>query len=217
MLKVENSVLSVTPENDPAYGIGKRLSIEYSYGNEPRRKIERWEGTTFVLPVDPSLEERLSTALSRASEPPLSLDQVFKVERMKADPVSTDPNIVFKNKLRMDITNASGREIHLWIPLWESSLVPSQIDPQGSRLWVERSQGSWRAGQWIQHKDGSNIEYCCIKLREEATFETYVGLNPPAHESVEGLLGRHSTIGTILFPVKIDGKMYEISVPAKEV
>jgi len=49
MLKVENSVLSVTPENDPAYGIGKRLSIEYSYGNEPRRKIERWEGTTFVF------------------------------------------------------------------------------------------------------------------------------------------------------------------------
>jgi len=50
------------------------------------------------LPVDPSLEERLSTALSRASEPPLSLDQVFKVERMKADPVSTDPNIVFQKQ-----------------------------------------------------------------------------------------------------------------------
>jgi hypothetical protein len=155
---------------------------------------------------------------------PLAWNEVFKVQRMKADPVSTDPGITFKNKLRMDLTSVRDREIYVWMPLWESSLVPSQADPTGSRLMLERYLGSWIRGEWAQYEDESttppktrNLEHCCVKLRPDTTFESYVGLRPHAQDSIEGLLKRHGTIGTILFPVKIDGKIYEVGVPAREV
>ncbi len=55
-----------------------------------------------------------------------------------------------------------------------------------------------------------------MKLNPDSTCDCYVGLMPPFDQNVDGLLKRHGTIGTVLFPVKIDGKMYEIRVSARE-
>ena len=216
ILKADNAFLEVTPQTDPAVGEYKHLQINYSYGTNAPVTIKRWENAEFVLPVDPWLEAQLQKAEKEWIKP-IAGSEIFKVQRMQADPVAIDPSITFKNKLRMDITNITGKEIYVWMPLWESSLVPSQSDPTGSRLFLERTQGSWRSGQWVEYQDGKTLEHCCVKLREDGTFETWVGLLPHAQENVAGLLKRHGTIGTVLFPVKMEGKMYEIRVPAKEV
>jgi len=151
-------------------------------------------------------------------------DKVFKVQRMKADPIATDPKITYQNKLRMNLTNISGDLIYVWLPLWESSVVPSQNDPPGARMLLERSLGSWARQEWDQWKDKwveppvmRNIEYCCAKVQPGFSFECYVGLKPHATDSIAGLLARHPIIGTAAFPVKMNGKMYEIRVPAGNV
>jgi hypothetical protein len=225
ILRADNASLEVTPETDPAPGKFKHLDISYSYGTRAPVTITRWENTEFVLPEDPWLARELQKAHKEWTKP-IAWTDVFKIQRMRANPVSTDPNIVFKNKLRFDLTNITGKEIYVWMPLWDSGLVPSQADPTGSRLLLERTEGSWQKGEWVQYKDRwtdppkmKNLEGCCVKLRPNFTFESYIGLNPHALESVDGLLKRQGDkgIGTILFPVKIDGRIYEIKVPAREI
>lgn len=223
VLKATNAFLDVTPNTDPAIGENKHLLIDYSYGEKAHVTIRRWENTEFVLPVDPWLEQQLQQAEKEWSKP-MPWTGVFKIQRMRADRVVTDPGITFTNKLRFNMTNITGKEIYVWMPLWESSRVPSLVDPTGSRFLLERSEGSWERKEFVQYIDHSvkpervrNQEQCCVKLAPNFTFESYMGLDPNPQDSVEGLLKRYGTIGSILFPVKIDGKMYEIRVPASEV
>jgi hypothetical protein len=172
-------------------------------------------------------KESSAEPLSANSQRPLPpvWSSIFKIQSLRADYPSTSEEIHFKNKLQVNLQNVTGKVIYVWVPLWESSVVQSQDDPPGSRMFVERSKGSWSAslsqGQWVTQKkpDGTvtNCEFCYIRLKPDFTFNCYIGLAPPPSENVDGLLKRRGTIGTLIFPVRIDGAIHEVRVPATEV
>jgi hypothetical protein len=189
------------------------------------RRTAKSPDPTHVRPIVDTLaepRERPIEGQRKAGPDAETAEGVLKVRTMKADPPATSKDITFKNKIRMNITNDTGKDIYIWVPLWESSLVQAQVDPPGSRFRMERSRGSWQRDEWVQEEDKDkpgtyrNREHACVKLKPDSTCDCYVGLMPPSEQNVDGLLKRHGTIGTFLFPVKIDGKIYEIRVPARE-
>jgi hypothetical protein len=209
-------------EGLPLLAVGVLYYLGRRHGKTPSG-VTNAEVTIFNLRKQVHEKDETINAV-RENTSVIAWDKVFKVQRMKADPIATDPKITYQNKLRMNLTNISGELIYVWLPLWESSIVPSQNDPPGARMLLERSLGSWARQEWDQWKDKwveppvmRNIEYCCAKVQPGFSFECYLGLKPHATDSIAGLLARHSTIGTAAFPVKINGRIYEIRVPASEV
>jgi hypothetical protein len=134
---------------------------------------------------------------------------VFIIQAKKADLPSTDPNVTYKNKVRVTLTNAIGKEIGVWTPLWESDEVQSQDIPPGSNFRLEGPRG-WRIGDWI--KDGTTGKdkgYECLKVKPGFTVECWIGLLPPSGQSISERMAKGIPIGIAFFPVKIDGKLYE--------
>ncbi|MFZ0960996.1 MAG: hypothetical protein WAO35_08820 [Terriglobia bacterium] len=133
---------------------------------------------------------------------------VFTVQKVTADPPTSDPNITYKNKLRIVLTNASGKDIQVWTPLWESTEVHPQGYPLGSRFRLEGP----KVGEWVKDENGKNKEYACLDLKINSTVDCYIGLIPPLGQSIERRLQTRTPIGTAIFPVKIDGKLYEVPI-----
>jgi len=132
---------------------------------------------------------------------------VFTVQKVTADAPSSDSKITYKNKLRMVLTNATGKNIYVWTPLWDSPEVLQDGVPLGARFRLEASHG-----QWVQDESGKAKEYECLDLRPNATVDCYIGLLPPSGQSIERRLQTRTPIGTATFPVKIEGKLYEVPI-----
>lgn len=64
VIDVENKTFG---SDDPAYGIPKQLTVEYSYGNHVRKTIVWPEHSRLILPEDPEVE-RLREKIERLSK-----------------------------------------------------------------------------------------------------------------------------------------------------
>ena len=133
---------------------------------------------------------------------------VFTIQNVSADLPATDPKITYKNKIRIVLTNSSGRDIEVWTPLWESVEVLSQTHPVGSRYRLKGPDGNWVKDE----ATGKNKEYECLLLQSGATADCYIGPLPPSGKSIGERIRTNAPIGTALFPVKIEGKLYEVPI-----
>jgi hypothetical protein len=88
--------------------------------------------------------------------------------------------------------------------MWQSLEVQCQL-PFGSFLRQEGLKG-WKADDWVPQEEES------LSVPVGVTFSCWIGLLPPIGESIERRLRTHTSIGTAIFPVKIDGKLYEVPV-----
>ena len=155
----------------------------------------------------------------RSSEPQASTNAIakyqwpiFTVQRVTVDPPSTDPSIVYKNKIRIILTNSTGKGIDVWRPLWDSEDVRTQF-PFGSLISREGPRG-WKAGDW--EREGWDTtkrkERMSTTIEVGVTMECWVGLEPPSGQSIERRLQTHTPIGRATFPVRIEDKIYLESV-----
>ena len=130
---------------------------------------------------------------------------VFTVQEIKVD-LAVDPKIIYKNKLIIVLTNQTGREVHVWTPIWESKDVFAQ-QPFASKLRKEQvSTGGWKSGQWEDEEQ-------CITLPAGQTVMCWIGLNEPPGDGLKERIKKQTT-GTAIFPVKIDGKLYDAPIKA---
>lgn len=191
--------------------------MKYSYGNTVPRTVSRNEHSILVLPEDSEIERLTgdvkilgdALAQARTSPQPQSTGrryprQVFTIQRVKADPPSVDPNVYLKNKVRMILTNHLDRDVCVWTPLWQSHDVRPDGSPPGSRIQLEGAKG-WESDDW-------GAEEICTTVPIGRTFACYIALLPTSGESIERRLQTRRGLGYALFPVKIDGILYEVSV-----
>lgn len=132
---------------------------------------------------------------------------VFTIQEIKADPPATNPSIVYKDKIRLVLTNATSKEIEVWTPIWESSEVEAQGTPLGSRFRLEGPLG-WRRNDWTKDESGREKEFSSLQLKPGVTVDCYVGLLAPHGKSLSERLRTHASIGIAVFPVKIEDKLY---------
>ena len=215
VIPVDNNLVSGSP--DPAPNQAKRLEVKYSYGSAVPRTVSRNEHSILVLPEDSEIERLtgdvkiLGDALAQARTPAQPQNtgrryprQVFTIQRVKADPPSIHPNVYLKNKVRMILTNHLDRDVCVWTPLWQSDGVHPDGSPPGSRLQLEGPKG-WEADDW-------GAEEICTSVPIGRTFTCYIALLPTSGESIERRLQTRRGLGYALFPVKIDGMLYEVPV-----
>jgi hypothetical protein len=80
------------------------------------------------------------------------------------------------------------------------------LEPFASKIRLELiAEGGWKANKWGE-------ETQCIVLPCAQTFQCWVGLTEPATR--DGLIRRvqKENTGTLIFPVKIDAKLYEVPI-----
>ena len=128
---------------------------------------------------------------------------VLTVQEVSADDPATDPGIYYKDKIRVILTNHLDRDVFVWTPMWQPSEVQCQY-PLGSLLQVEGPKG-WKLQDW-----GNETE--SAKVPMGVTFRCWIGLVPPTGQSIKRRLQTRTPVGTAIFPVKIDGKLYEIPI-----
>lgn len=134
---------------------------------------------------------------------------VFTVQSVKSEHSDT---ATYKDKIRIVLTNTCGRDLHVWIPVWEpipTNFVDAQ-HPFGSRFRLEGSTG-WRNG-WEKDSNGKDLEHTCLEVRAGHTCDCYIGLLQPIGKSIEERLRTHTPIGIATFPVRIDGKLYDVPI-----
>lgn len=190
---------------DPAPMKRKRLDVQYSYGNEIKNAtISRWErgvgeSSRLVLPEDSEirrLENELEKAKLRSYPHP-----IFTVEKVIPEGPATSPQVFLKNKIRIILTNHFDREVSVWTPLWESPDVSAEGSPPGSTIQLAKS--GWQFDEWEEEKT-------CITVPVGRSFRSYIALLPTIGESIYRRFETKVPLGTLVFPVKIDGKLYEV-------
>lgn len=200
---------------DPVFGYGKRLEIEYSYDGSRPVKVSRQEGSRLILPEDLWLKSEIqrlaaSSALTKNRKYP---GEVFVKQKVVADPPSVDSNITYKDKVRIILTNATGKDIQVWTPLWEAAAIQSQSSPPGARFRLEVGQHEWKRGNWVKDNNGKDQEWSSLELEARLSTECWIGLRPPVGgQSIAECVRTSTLLGTAIFPVKIDGKLYEVSI-----
>lgn len=130
---------------------------------------------------------------------------VFTIQRQPEVSFSTSPGISHRTKLTIMLTNTTSKDIHIWAPVWESTEVAA-LEPFASKIRLELiAEGGWKANKWGE-------ETQCIVLPCAQTFQCWVGLTEPATR--DGLIRRvqKENTGTLIFPVKIDAKLYEVPI-----
>ncbi len=215
VIPVDNNLVSGSP--DPAPNQAKRLEVKYSYGNAVPRTVSRNEHSILVLPEDSEIErltgdvKTLADALAQARTPQQPQNtgrryprQVFTIQRVKAEPPSVHPNVYLKNKVRMILTNHLDRDVCVWTPLWQSHDVRPDGSPPSSRMQLEGPKG-WQSDDW-------GGEETCATVAIGRTFACYIALLPTSGESIERRVQAGRGLGYALFPVKIDGILYEVPV-----
>jgi hypothetical protein len=175
----------------------KFLKFSYSYGSNAPREIVKDEYDWLILPEPPFVEAEEKSA-KRYTWP----WDVFTVQEKYAD-LSSDPNVSHKDKVRLVLTNATGKELNIWTPIWESAEVHAQ-HPFGSRLHKYGPAGWKVKGSWDEG-------HSCITLAAGESFMCWIGLLEPSGEGIIQRLKKEST-GTAIFPVKIEGKLYHVPV-----
>jgi hypothetical protein len=186
---------------DPYSGERKRLKVRYSYGNKPVREIVRYEHDILVLPEDSEIE-RLTTEIEKTK-----LRQfprlVFTLQRVISEGPATSPTVFLKNKVRMILTNHLDRDVCVWTPLWDSSEVHAEGSPPGSTIQLAKS--GWEFDEWEDEKT-------CVTVPIGRSFRCYIALHPTVGQSIAERIRTNAWLGTALFPVKIDGKLYEVPI-----
>jgi len=197
--------------HDPLRYKPKRLQVTYSYGDQPASPIVRYEHDRLVLPEDSMIKRLTNDVEQLKKQTVVRVDtqerhyprNVFTIQRVIAEPPSASPTVVYKDKLRVILTNHLDREVQVWTPLWQSPDVHPQ-SPFGSLLRLEGPKG-WKFDDW---KD----EVVCCTLPIGFTFSCWIGLLPPTGKSIERRVQTQTQVGTAIFPVKIDGKLYEVPI-----
>lgn len=198
---------------DPLTSKVKRVKVSYSYGSEPARTTERREHGRLLLPEDSKITwlmgevERLTAAqqqpLPRTSQPRNYPRPIFTLEKVILDGPSTNPQVVFKNKIRIILTNHFDRDVSVWTPLWESTETMAQGSPLGST--VQLAKKGWEYDEWED-------EYRSIVVPVGRSFRTYVPVQPTIGRSIAERMRTGDWLGTAIIPTKVDGKLYEIPI-----
>jgi hypothetical protein len=215
VIPIDDNLISGSP--DPAPNKVKRLEVKYSYGNAVPRTVSRNERSILVLPEDSEIERLtgdvkiLADALAQARSPAPPQNngrryprQVFTIQRVKADPPSVHPNVYLKNKVRVILTNHLDRDVCVWTPLWQSHDVHPDGSPPGSRIQLEGPKG-WESEDWATEEISATVPI-------GRTFACYIALLPTTGESIERRVQAGRGLGYAIFPVKIDGTLYEVPV-----
>jgi hypothetical protein len=130
---------------------------------------------------------------------------IFTLQKCWYEPVKPDvSDVYYKDKIRFVITSSYNDTISVWAPLWKSSEVNYQ-PPLAAFLQLEGPKG-WRADDW--EKDAHE----CITLKGGRSFKGWIGLSPPFGEGLELRVNRRTT-GQLTFPIKVEGKLRQESVP----
>jgi hypothetical protein len=112
--------------------------------------------------------------------------------------------VYLKNKIRMILTNHLDRDVCVWTPLWDSTEVHAEGSPPGSTIQLAKK--GWEFDEWEEP------EKICVTLPIGHSFRTYIALLPTTGRSISERVRTGDWIGTALFPVKIDGKLYEVPI-----
>lgn len=115
-------------------------SLKAEHQSEMEHVIRKLEGDRIKAVQD---------AISRNGSPSLGVVQDLETAKYLTiqsaiyEPSSTAN---YKNKIRVVITNDSGKDVEIWSPIWESTEVQCQY-PLGTSLQMEGQKG-WRHGDW---------------------------------------------------------------------
>jgi hypothetical protein len=131
-------------------------------------------------------------------------DHPLTVQRAYAD-LASSPHASYKDKIRIILTNTTGREMHVWAPVWESKEVHVQT-PFAAKLQLESTVqgGGWKVGAWFDEQQ-------CIIVPPGQTFMSWIGLLPPIGDGLQRRIENRTT-GTAVFPIKVDGSLYEVPI-----
>jgi hypothetical protein len=227
---IENHSFVVDGENlvphDPLVHKPKRLEVTYSYNGEQSKTVQRAEHGRITLPED-SVVDWLGSQLNKVSaerdrfqqeNKQLALQReidvqnaklraypfpVLTVEKVFADGPSTNPTVQLKNKVRIILTNHCDSDVCVWTPVWESPNVHADGDPPGST--IQLATKDWQFDEWGDEK-------ICATVPVGRSFRSYIALLPTVGESIYRRLETRTPLGTLVFPVKIRGKLYDIRV-----
>lgn len=188
----------------PALVQATKITVLKPTGTPPMTLIAPWmplliAGTIIANGLLLFLGMRSRNNRQRSETPPGS-SSVLTLQVARAE-LSSDPNIRYRTRLEMILTNHTSDAMAIWTPTWESKDVRCQ-EPYGAGLRLEGvppDSGGWRAGAW-------HDEQQCISVEPGRTFLCWIGLLEPQGEGLERRLQLHTT-GTATFPAKIQGKL----------
>jgi hypothetical protein len=138
---------------------------------------------------------------------------VFTIQKLIAEPTvpASNQEIKYRNKVRIVLSNTTGKSIQARTPLWESKDVVLQGPPMGSRFRIAGPRG-WSVGDRLKDDKGKPREFGCVELHAHDTVDCYIGFLPPSGESLERRVQKGSRLGQAIFPVKIEGALYEVPI-----
>jgi hypothetical protein len=138
--------------------------------------------------------------------PALSTEQPewLKVQDIQFD--KTDrAEITYKRKLRIVITNVSGKHILIGPGTnWTPDNVP--IQPLPHPKWQMEGPGGWHDNSWAAEE---SLE---IHLRPNVTTRIWIGLHMDATEDEVRRNTVTRSLGTLIIPIKVDGTSIEHSI-----
>lgn len=112
---------------------------------------------------------------------------------------SNDPKVVFKQKLRIVLQNASDREVIVQKPTWnpEAGDIPARPHPLN---WSIESDQGWTSKKWRPEGVAELI------VRPGQVFGTWIGLTQDADENEVRRRAVIRRLGTLVVPLAIDGQ-----------
>ena len=139
------------------------------------------------------------------------MEGVLATERQKRTwpwPVFTKQDIrpVFeggRNRIQMILSNETGKELSVWTPLWQSTEVLAS-PPFASAIHLTNGPHGWKSDMW-----GAGNQ--CVILPVAQAFMCWIDVLEPSGDGIIQRLKKETT-GLAIFPVKIEGKMYEVPV-----
>lgn len=125
----------------------------------------------------------------------------FEVQEIRLIPAS--PQQAPYDTVNMILTNATGKEIFVWAPSWESAEVQA-LQPFGSAIHMPEVPSSWKGDVWDAGRQN-------VTLAPGNTCLCWIVLIRPDGEDLSERLKKENT-GTLIFPVNIEGNLYEVPI-----
>ncbi|MGD1072361.1 MAG: hypothetical protein ABSB15_19730 [Bryobacteraceae bacterium] len=179
------------------------LEIMYTFGSAAERRIVRYEGDQLQLP-EPSEKhiEQVSAPYPHGA---------FTLVRADLDTSQAIPHL---ERVSIILTNKTSWPIEVWTPVWRSTDVQLSVMPgyERPKLQLEAfgppssHTPGLRSGGWRNNKWGEQVQ--CLDVKPGETFLCWLGFAEPSGEGVQLRLNARNT-GIALFPVKINGELYE--------
>lgn len=192
-ITVDGTLGSLIP--DPAYGVCKRLDVEYSYGSDTRFRLSRWERPAgeimrLVLPEDTEVK-RLASEVQRLTP---AAPKIVKL----SDRIEHEETATYPLKLRMHLRNESTFTVDLQLQEYRPELITLMGFP--TEVFQIRLRDSWYPKA---HGTGR------IALYPGQQFEAWIApdIGKFTKAQVEGHRGR---IGTLV--LLVNGQNVEIKL-----